>query len=69
MKIDGWGRAYDSFSIKEFASIFWIYGSFIYVESDTANRGDHATIVFPKVSPIVVFTKRNDLASVQGHLN
>ena len=39
MKIDGWGRAYDSFSIKEFASIFWIYGSFIYVKSDTADVG------------------------------
>jgi len=31
-------------------------------------RGDHPTKIFPKVSPIVVFTKGNDLALVSGHL-
>ena len=33
------------------------------------SRGDHPTKIFPKVSPIVVFTKGNDLALVPGHLN
>ena len=32
-------------------------------------RGDHPTNVFPKVSPIAIFTKRNYLALVPGHLN
>ena len=32
-------------------------------------RGDHPTKNFPKVSPNIVFTKRNDLALVPGHLN
>ena len=33
------------------------------------NRGDLPTNIFPKVSPIVVFINRNDLALVSGHLN
>ena len=32
-------------------------------------RGDHPTKIFPKVSPIVVFITRNDVALVPGHLN
>ena len=33
------------------------------------NRGDHPTNIFPRVSPIIVFTKRNELALVPGNLN
>ena len=32
-------------------------------------RGDYLTKRFPKVSPIVVFTKINDLTLVPDHLN
>ena len=39
------------------------------IESYSISRGDHPTKIFPKVSPIVVFTKGNDLALVPGHLN
>ena len=32
--------------------------------------GDHPTKVFPKVSPIAVFTSKNDVAlEVSGHLD
>ena len=33
------------------------------------SRGDHPTKILPKVSPIVVFTERIDLALVPGYLN
>ena len=32
-------------------------------------RGDHPTKIFPKVSPLVVFTERIDLALVPSYLN
>ena len=32
-------------------------------------RGDHPTKNFPKVSPLVVFTERIDLALVPSYLN